>query len=108
MSYGYCLRCRRCGKCIFCTSLKEGKQQLKEHWEAKHWRSDIAPFEGIEYIYEGRIKKPSGAKAIYKTRKVKQFLPTSEYEIDIFRDDDWALIKDSIGTPEFNRALYQS
>ena len=108
MTFGYCLRCRRCGKCIFCTSLKEGKQQLKEHWEAEHWRADIAPFEGVEHIYEGRIKKPSGTKAIYKTKRVKQFLPTSEYEIDIFRDEDWALIRGNIGSPEFNRALYHS
>lgn len=105
---GYCVRCRRCNMQFFCTSLSEGKERLIKHWERKHYRGDIAPYEGYEYIYQGAIKKASGVKAIYKRRKVKQLLPTSEYDIERLAPQDWERIEASIGTANFNRVIYNS
>ena len=93
---------------FFCTSLTEGKERLIEHWNKRHYRGDIAPYEGYEYIYQGAIKKASGVKAIYKVRKVKQLLPTSEYDIERFAPQDWERIAGAIGTPDFNRVIYNS
>jgi len=109
MSGGYRVRCRRCNKQFFCTSLTEGKKRLVEHWEKRHYRSDIAPGTYTEYIYQGNIKKESGNyKGIYKVRKVKQVLPTSEYDIERIAPQDWEGIAGAIGTPDFNRVIYNS
>ena len=93
---------------FFCTSLTEGKERLVEHWNKRHYRGDIAPGTYTEYIYQGAIKKPSGVKAIYKVRKVKQLLPTSEYDIERFAPQDWERIEPNIGTANFNRVIYNS
>jgi len=93
---------------FFCTSLTEGKERLVEHWEKCHYRGDIAPGTYVEYVYQGAIKKASGVKGIYKVRRVKQLLPTSEYDIERFAPQDWERIAGAIGTPDFNRVIYQS
>lgn len=45
---GYRLRCKRCGKYFFSTSLREAKKELKEHWDKKHWNW-LADFDENEY-----------------------------------------------------------
>lgn len=105
---GYCVRCRKCNMQFFCTSLTEGKKRLVEHWERKHYRGDIAPGRYVEYVYQGAIKKASGVKAIYKRRTVRQVLPTSEYDIERFAPQEWERIAGAIGTPDFNRVIYNS
>ena len=93
---------------FFCPSLTEGKEQLIEHWNKRHYQGDIAPGTYTEYIYQGHIQKPSGVKALYKVRKVKQLLPTTEYDIERFAPQDWERIAGAIGTPDFNRVIYNS
>ena len=108
MNGGYRVRCRKCNMQFFCTSLSEGMGQLIEHWTKRHYRGDIAPERYVEYVYQGAIKKASGIKAIYKRRTVKQLLPTSEYDIERYTEQEWEGIAGAIGTPDFNRTIYKS
>jgi len=48
-SGGYIIMCRRCSKRVFCTNLREGKQDIKEHWGKLHWVF-YRDFDNSDYI----------------------------------------------------------
>ncbi|MCK4732629.1 MAG: hypothetical protein KAT65_09245 [Methanophagales archaeon] len=76
-SYGYVLRCKRCGKFIFSRSLRDVKKRIEEHWDKKHW----------DFMTD---------------------FGESEYEVGELNEKRWKFIEPVIGTPSFNRAIYQS
>lgn len=110
MSFGYAVRCKRCGKYFFSRSLRTLRKVIADHWDKKHWQWDIAPSK-YSYVYQGSVKTVVGRKGIYK--KVRESLPSSEYELIELNESTWdALREDGMREfpepclPSFNRSIY--
>ena len=101
----FVVRCRRCNKHFFCTSLGEGLREFTEHWMDKHWRFDAAP-DTYPFVYQG--KSPIKRKAIWGKKKIEKLPADSEYEIAQLTDSEWEAIEPLINTPGFNKFLYHS
>ena len=111
MSFGYAVRCKRCGKYFFSRSLRFLRKVIAEHWDTKHWRWDIAPTD-YRPVYQGRVKTMTGYKGIYKNSK-KESLPSTEYELIELNESTWdALREDGMCEhpksclPSFNLSIY--